>query len=270
MTDLDVKLPNIRKAFIPDPGMLMIDCDLSGADAQVVAWDAGDEDLKKAFRAGLKVHAKNFQDMYGVALEDKHKIEVAPGHLFPPYDEMKRAVHATNYGAVARTVAVTLAWKVAEAQRFQDRWFNAHPAIRNWHSRIERELFSSHGVSNKFGYRIKYFDRPQGLLPQALAWIPQSTIGITCERGGIRLRDAAPWVDLLLQVHDSLVFQIPMHKLTQNNLNYIKKWLEVVVPYKDTLVVPWEIAVSTKSWGDCKKVKWDVESIYAVIKAEET
>lgn len=267
--NLDVKLPNIRKAFIPDPGYVIVDCDLSGADAQVVAWEAGDEDLKAAFRAGLKIHAKNFQDMYGIPLEPKHKVEVYPGHLFPPYDNMKRAVHATNYGATARTVAITLAWKVAEAQQFQSRWFKAHPNILSWHEKVERDLQMTRGVTNKFGYRIKYFDRIQGLLGQALAWIPQSTVGIICERGGLRMSDAARWAELLLQVHDSLVFQLPYRRLTPENLSYIRKWLEVVVPYDDPLVVPWEIAISSKSWGDCKKVKWSGEGIDEVLKGEK-
>ena len=54
-----IALPNVRKIFIPDPGYLIGEVDLSGAEAQVVAWAAGDEDLKKAFRAGINVHIKN-------------------------------------------------------------------------------------------------------------------------------------------------------------------------------------------------------------------
>ena len=59
-----ISLPNIRKFFIPDPGMIIAECDLSGADAQVVAWEAGDEELKTAFRQGLKIHIKNCRDMF--------------------------------------------------------------------------------------------------------------------------------------------------------------------------------------------------------------
>lgn len=61
----EFKLPNIRKIFIPDPGYVVFDCDLAGADAQVVAWEADDEDLKRAFRAKLDVHAHNATAMWG-------------------------------------------------------------------------------------------------------------------------------------------------------------------------------------------------------------
>lgn len=33
-------LPNVKKMFVPYPGMEMMDCDLSGADAMAVAWDS--------------------------------------------------------------------------------------------------------------------------------------------------------------------------------------------------------------------------------------
>ena len=47
MVAQSIPLPNIRKIFIPDPVYILIDSDLAGADAQVVAWEADDEDLKK-------------------------------------------------------------------------------------------------------------------------------------------------------------------------------------------------------------------------------
>ena len=53
---LSIRLPNVRKLFITDPGYVMYEADLKGADAQVVAWEAEDDDLKAAFRAGVDIH----------------------------------------------------------------------------------------------------------------------------------------------------------------------------------------------------------------------
>ena len=53
MVAQNIILPNIRKFIVPDPGYLIVDADLSGADAQVVAWEADDADLKEAFRDGV-------------------------------------------------------------------------------------------------------------------------------------------------------------------------------------------------------------------------
>lgn len=246
-----VQLPNIRKQFVPDPGKIICDCDLSGADAQVVAWEAEDSDLKAAFRAGLDVHTHNGKAMWGDLFEAKKKV----GHM-TMRDALKRAVHGTNYGATARTVAITLGWTIAQAETFQRRWLDElHPGIRAWHRRVDFDLQTTRTISNKFGYRIVYFDRPDQLLPKALAWVPQSTVALVCSTGAVQL-SSIPWVEVLLQVHDSVVFQIPFQKLSASGLAEIKSALQVEVPYSDPLTIPWEFAASEKSWGDVAKVKW--------------
>ena len=49
-----ISLPNVKKMFIPDEGYTIIDADLEKADAQIVAWESGDEELKQIFREGGK------------------------------------------------------------------------------------------------------------------------------------------------------------------------------------------------------------------------
>jgi DNA polymerase-1 len=276
-----MKLPNIRKLFSPDPGYVMFDCDLSGADAQVVAWEAEDADLKAAFRAGLKVHIKNFEDLYQRKFDPvKDKKETPKGHIYPPYDSLKRAVHGTNYGASARTVAITLGWPVADAERFQANWFKLHPGIKDWHRRVEDQLQRTRTVSNKFGYRRIYFDRMDNLLPEGLAWIPQSTVAIVCSTGGCKLLDKAgdPSIGIagdpssalfgtrmLLQVHDSLVFQSPIGRVTPQYLNELRNILTITVPYVDPLTIGWEATASTRSWGECKALKWDGSNLEEIL-----
>jgi len=256
MSNQPFVLPNIRKLFVPDKGYMLFDCDLSGADAQVVAWDAEDDDLKAAFRAGEKIHVKNLEDLHGRKFDPVGDRKPIPGHRYSAYDELKRSIHATNYGSSARTLAITLGWKVGQATEFQHRWFTLHPAIRRWHLRVERDLQTTRSVCNKFGYRIQYFDRVASLFTKALAWIPQSTVGIVCSKGGVALHKEVPWLEPLLQVHDSLVFQIPYSRVTPASLERIKDLLHVPVPYQDELVIPWELSASTVSWGDCKKCDW--------------
>ena len=235
---------------------MLFDCDLSGADAQVVAWDAEDSDLKAAFKSNMNIHVKNLQDMHGRFFDPITDKKPQAGHKFSLYDEMKRCIHATNYGSSARTLAITLGWKVKQAEQFQHRWFALHPAIRRWHQAVERDLQTSRSVSNKFGYRIQYFDRVASVYTKALAWIPQSTIGIVCSKGGVALHKEIPWLQPLLQVHDSLVFQIPYSRVEPASFELIKDLLHVPVPYQDELVIPWELSASTVSWGDCKKCDW--------------
>lgn len=251
------KLPSIRKMFIPDKGNVIIDVDLSGADAQVVAWEAGDEDLKAAFRAGLDVHTKNVNDMWP-GMDPK---AARPGSKKPIRAENKIAVHLTNYGGKPRTMAMNLGWRVADSERFQSKWFQAHPGILEWHQRTEYALQTTRTIFNSFGYRIKYFDRVDDLLPTALAWTPQSTVGLVCSKGGVQVGDNLPWASIMLQVHDSLVMQVPFHRINPSSMEELKRHLEVVVPYADPLVIPWGLAMSPKSWGHVEKMSWTLEVV---------
>lgn len=253
-------MPPIRKLIVPDPHHIIFDVDMSGADAQVVAWEANDNDLKEAFRAGKKIHVKNFEDFWEKPFLPEYKYKVQPGRIYPPYDEMKRAVHATNYIASPRTVAVTLQWKISEAENFQQRWFRLHPGIREWHRRIEKDLQLTRTVTNQFGYRRVYFERPTEVLSEAVAWIPQSTVGLLAARAGVNLYKNVPWVQVLMQVHDSLVFQIPNHRYNHSSLKTIYDHIHTPVPYPDPLLIPWGIAVSNTSWGDCSQIKWEEPS----------
>ena len=247
-----IVLPNVRKLFIPDPDHMIFEGDLAGADAQVVAWEAEDEDLKAAFRAKIDVHVKNAEDMWGASFT---KLQ---GYARDAKrQELKRGVHATNYGGTARTLATTLGWTVHEADSFQKRWFSIHPLIeKNFHGRIRNSLHSTRTVTNKFGFRRVFFDRIDNAFTEALAWVPQSTVALNTFHGAFQLEERYPVLrerdDIMLQVHDSIVFQF--HKSNVPPLADMKKALEVKTPYDDPLYIPWDIKGSEKSWGDVHKL----------------
>jgi DNA polymerase-1 len=244
----DLRLPNVRKLFIPDSGFTIADCDQSGADAQVVAWEANDDILKQLFRSGVKIHAHNAKDLYGADAGPDGKRE-------PYYSRTKQGVHLSNYGGTARTLATTIGITIHEAEKFQRRWFDIHPGIKDWHRRIESDLQTRRFVANRFGYRRFYFGRVEELLPEALAWIPQSTVAIVTNTALERIDREFPAAELLLQVHDSLVFQYAT-AAEEQTLSRIRPLLAVVVPYDDPLVIPWGLKTSTKSWGACEDRKW--------------
>jgi len=252
-----VELPNIKKIFIPDPNYVLFDADLSGADAQVVAWEADDDELKALFRRGENVHVHNAVALFG---DRWHKAEGAPKAPGSPkallYQDCKKAVHATNYIGSARTVAGHLGWMLHEAEDFQRRWFKLHPGIRDWHDRVRQELRLTNTVRNKMGYHRTYFDRSDSVLPQAIAWVPQSTIALTCFRGLLQLEIALPHTEILLQTHDSGTFQIPKHHITPpHTYEDIHAALSNVIPYDDPLIIKWKLEKSEKSWGECEEIK---------------
>jgi DNA polymerase I-like protein with 3'-5' exonuclease and polymerase domains len=240
-------LPNLREMFIPDPGYTLFDCDLEQADAQVVAWEADDADLKAIFRdSSLDLHDENCKAIFGRYPSDKKD---------PLRHKVKAGVHLTNYGGSARTLAATIGTTVHDADKFQQHWFAAHPGISRWHKDIERQLQTRRYVENRFGYRRHYFDRIEGLLPQALAWIPQSTVALVINHGWLNIDRNLPQVQVLMQVHDSLVGQYPT-ALDSEIRPLLRKELLVTVPYDDPLTIGVGIAISQQSWGHVKEISW--------------
>lgn len=248
-----INLPNLRRMIVPEPGYGIADADLSGADAQVVAWDANDEDLKSAFKSGIKIHAHNAKGIYGHAAGPDGKKE-------PYYGNCKRRCHAYNYCGSPRTLARKLGTPEADERDFQRKWFSLHPAIPRWHRRLDTQLAQSRTIKNCFGYRRVYFDRIEQCLPEACAWIGQSTVAIVCQRGQMRLRKAIadgtiPWARMLVQVHDSVVFQYKLEH--EHELWKIRDLLTNPAPYPDPLTIPWGLKTSRVSWGDVSDRAWE-------------
>lgn len=239
-------LPNIRKMFLPDEGYILLDVDLAGADAQVVAWEAGDPVLKQMFREKVDVHLENAKSIFN-----------KPGLTKDSYERKlaKVGVHATNYGASASSISASLGITMAEAELFQYRWFQIHPEIKQWHEHTLHLLQTKREVRNKFGFRRYYFDRLDNLLPEALAWVPQSTVAIVTDKGLVNIDAELPDVMPLLQVHDSIVMQVKKEKL-DSLLPEIQRCLTVPIPYDDPLTINFGIEASDKSWGDVDKISW--------------
>jgi DNA polymerase-1 len=231
----------------------LFDADLSGADAQVVAWEANEEALKSAFKAGIDIHNFNGKRIWGANYDPK-----LIRRKLTWRDECKRGVHGTNYISGPRNLARALGWPLTEVYSFQNVWFGLNPGIKSWQQKTDHQVTKTNQISNIFGYRIIYFDRPQNLLPKALAWVPQSTVAIICSRGAVRVHRNLPWCQILLQVHDSVVFQIPNHLVTPANLASVLNHLTVEAPYKpEPLIIPWSLKSSQLSWGDCgDKLDW--------------
>lgn len=241
-------LPNVRKLFLPDQDCTIFDCDLDRADAQVVAWEANDIPLKEIFRAGLDMHLQNARDIFNNPNLGKDSKERKLA---------KAGCHAINYGAKPPTLSRALGITMVEAERFYNRWFALHPAIAEWHRRIESELATTRSVTNRFGYRRYYFSRVEGLLPEALAWVPQSTVALVIDKGLVNIdRNLRGRVDPLLQVHDSLVMQCKTKDFTAVKKE-VREQLRIVIPYEDPLIIGVGIKASTTSWGDCEDIDWD-------------
>ena len=237
-----IELPNIKKLFIPDPGHVIFDVDLDRADLQVVVWEASDEELKDMLREGVDIHSENAR-VIGFTRQ-----------------RAKVFIHGTNYGGRAKTMARHCGITTHEADRAQRTWFQAHPGILRWHNRVNSDISTRRAVTNSFGFTRQFFGRIEDSFTEALAWIPQSTVSIVINKAILNVwNEMSNSVQLLLQVHDSFVAQIPSDLFFCSLLELHHLTL-IPVPYPDPLIIPTGIKASPSSWGDCHELLWEAKS----------
>lgn len=251
------QFPNIRSMFVPDPGYTFFDLDLDRADLQVVVWEADDPMLKAALRMGVDIHLMN---AFSLAGKDPPPLdELVETH--PRYGDhrgprkharefAKVFCHGTNYGGQPRTMSAHTGRTIAEIDRTQRLWFGAHPGIQRWHNRVKDQVTRFRFIENRFGYRWHIFDRIDSIIPEAIAWIPQSTVSIVINRIWRALYDRLPAVQVLLQVHDSLAGQLPT-AMGATLLPQMRSYSQIPIQYPDPLVIPTGIKLSDRSWGHC-------------------
>lgn len=223
--------------------------DLARADIQVVAWDADAKRLKALLMEERTdptkdLHTANAIELFGPDKREKKYRDLG-----------KKIAHASNYLVTPRTCAAQTGILVIEAERFIKRWFYLNPEIPKWHERYARQIQETRTVKNAFGYRRFFFGRTEDCLPEAVAWVPQSTVGLVINHALVNIdNNLRHIVNLLLQVHDSLLMQCDTDKLAET-LPLIRKESEIVIPYSDPLIIPVGFKTSNETWGKCEDYK---------------
>ena len=250
-------LPNLRTMLVPDPGYTFYDLDLDRADLQVFVWEIEDELYKTVLRQGVDTHLLH---VYLLDNQEPPPLDELvethpkyPDHRGPrkyKREFSKVFCHATDYVGSARTIAAATGRSIHEIDKARKRYLSIHPKIEPYWKKLEGQILKHRFVENAFGYRWYIFDRLEQVLPEAVAWIPQSTVGNVIDRIWMNFYENIPQVETLLQVHDSLAGQFPT-AATSAIVPLMHKHAQVVVPYPDPLVIPVGIGLSSKSWGDC-------------------
>lgn len=234
-------LPNVRKLFKPDPGYILIEGDLKGAESQVVAWECNSQEMKDLFRSGVDIHKENAEFIWGPQPADK---------LIAYYrrDRLKRCVYAIQNGGKEGKITELLEGNSIWGAKFFNYWNGRFPEIKQWHQRIELKVKIEHMLTNVWGYRNPWFDRVDGLvLNDAIPWITQSTIGITCDHCVVALDDLE--IQVLIQIHDAVLMQVRESELS-DALPAIHRAMSIPVPYADPLTIPVTLGWSEKNWGE--------------------
>jgi len=201
----------IRRAFIAAPGHKLVSADYSQIELRLLAEIAGIEQLRKAFREGLDIHAMTASEMFGVPVKGM------PG-------EIRRRAKAINFGIIYGISAFGLANQLGigreEAGVYIRKYFERFPGIRDYME--ETKAFAKkHGhVLTLFGRKCHYPDIGNSN-PSIRAFNERAAVNATLQgsaadiirRAMIRMDDALAAkklsAQMLLQVHDELVFEVP-------------------------------------------------------------
>lgn len=232
------KIPNIRSCIIPDPGMILVEFDLRQADAQVVAWESGEETMKSLFRRGIDIYTETESGVW-----DDPKLPQSR-------QTRKNCVHSVDYGAGKRTLAERYVGSERAAEDFITAWFRARPGIRKWQRTVEFNMQQSRTpvIHNIFGYRRVYACATP--ITQPLAWIGQSTISIVNKMMLLALDTMGVWI--YSPNHDSVLCQVPQRDAPSCFPELIKA-CAIPIPYPDPLTIPVELKYSERDWGHMEK-----------------
>lgn len=241
-----IALPNVKKIFIPDRGMEICDGDYSGADIMVVAADAECKWLNDFFASGKgKVYAYVASNFLQREVSTKSR----------EYKTYKAVFHGSNYGMGINRLAMMSGLPIDLAQQLQDYYFTLCPEVRIWQQRIIKDISSKGYITNKFGRRGWYLNKNDPMLHnKAFSFIPQSTIADLVNHAMYEIDSKLSDVQILLQVHDSLVVQYRI-EVAEERRGQVKKLMELPIPYDPVLVIPSDIQISQKSYGDVKDLK---------------
>ena len=205
----------IREAFIPADGCKLLSADYSQIELRIMAHIAEDENLLAAFRDGKDVHQATAAEIFGVPLDDVNS-------------EQRRYAKVINFGLIYGMSAFGLAGNLgierSAAQNYIAKYFDRYPGVAQYMERTRLEARENGYVETVFGRRlwlpeIKGSNGPrrQGAERAAINAPMQGTAADLIKLAMIAVED---WLEkeqlktkMLLQVHDELVFDVPLDEI---------------------------------------------------------
>lgn len=123
-------------------------------------------------------------------------------------DMSKRGGHGTSYYGTPWTMAKHLNVPTKLMEEFQNKFFEAYPAMSKWHRWTAQQLQQTQRITTPWGTTRQFFGRPNDdtTLREAIAFSPQSSTAVRMNLGLWRLWKYMPNIRLLAQVHDAVYF----------------------------------------------------------------
>jgi DNA polymerase-1 len=201
----------IRRAFVAGPGRLLVSADYSQVELRVLAHVTSEERLIEAFARGEDIHRRTAAQVYGI---DPAAVT----------RDMRRVAKVVNFGVVYGLSDFGLARDTGmsreEAGAFIRSYFESFPAVTRWLEQTRMHAREWGWVETFTGRRrhlpdIRAANRQMRMAAERMAVNMPIQGGaaeimkkamIDCDRA---LRESGSPAQVLLQVHDELVVEVP-------------------------------------------------------------
>jgi DNA polymerase I len=229
----------IRRAFVAEPGHLLLSADYSQIELRLAAHVADIPELKHAFREGVDIHALTASEVFGVPLDRMDPLT-------------RRRAKAINFGIIYGISAFGLGNQIGvpqhEAAEYIRAYLDRFPAIRSYMERIKTEARQAGYVETIFGrkcfipgIRDANPARRAGAERQAINAPLQGSAADIIKRAMGRLPEALAGAGLkarmILQVHDELLFEAPEAEV-EETARLVKQIMEGACAPRRELSVP--------------------------------
>ncbi|MXP11091.1 DNA polymerase I [Pseudoblastomonas halimionae] len=239
----------IRGAFVPEEGNVLLAADYSQIELRLAAHMADVGPLKEAFREGEDIHNRTAEEMFGDATRDNRA-------------KAKTINFAILYGISRWGLAGRLKIEPDEAQALIDTYFARFPGIQRFIAHT-LESVREQGYSETLFGRKTWFPRINAKNPNERAGSERAAVNAPIQgtsadiikRAMVRMIPALRAEGLndtrmLLQVHDELVFECPA-AAAEAASEVIRRVMSGAAGPSVTLDVPLDIEVGTgPSWDD--------------------
>ncbi|MCI0756586.1 DNA polymerase I [Teichococcus vastitatis] len=219
----------IRRAFVAEPGHVLLAADYSQIELRLLAHLADVPSLREAFEKGEDIHSRTAADIFNLAPDQVDR-------------EARRRAKTINFGIIYGMSAFGLASRLgipaAEARSIIEAYFSRYPGILEEMERLKSEAREKGYVTTPFGRKL-WIDGIQakeqarrGNAERAAINAPfQGGAAEIIKRAMVRmpraLREAGLSARMLLQVHDELLFEVPEAEI-EATANCVRQVMEGV------------------------------------------
>ncbi len=238
----------VRKAFIADKGNALLSLDYSQIELRIAASLSGDEEMTKIFKSGGDFHRATAARIFGV-----EESKVTPTQR----RDAKTINFSVLYGVSAFGLSERSEMSRAEAGEHIKNYFAVFHKLKKYIDDTIEKTRAQGYITNPLG-RIRFFPEitspnfaVRGAAERAAFNMPlQSLAADIIKMAMIEIENQHPQANMLLSVHDELVFEVPKDKVGEFAAP-IKKIMESV--YK--LDVPLDVeAKAGPNWTEMQKI----------------